>query len=161
MSRGLGIRIRWGGVGCRWVMAIGHVASGGVEGVEYDVGGEGGREVLGMWTTMGGRVTMSARVRRASLKGIAEVGRRWKREGMSTGACVVSVWTIKKRHPCICLFGSSEYISITQAHPGNPRNLLPQPPLPHPSFSEDTIPLSAEDYQITTLFRVTTIFDKI
>lgn len=29
MGRGLGIRIRWGGCGCRWEMAIGHVVCGG------------------------------------------------------------------------------------------------------------------------------------
>lgn len=100
-----------------------------------------GRLVLGMCWTMGGQVTMSARVRRASLKGIAEVGRRWKREGVSTGACVSQCGRSKKDCP-MCLFvWLSEYFCTARHNPGNPRHLLPQPPLPHLSFWEFTIPL--------------------
>ena len=42
----------------------------------------------------------------------------------------------------------------SQARPGNPRHLLPQPPLPHLSFWESPIPLSADDYLISALFRI-------
>lgn len=92
------------------------------------------RNVLRM---LSATLRMIVSMRMASLKGIAEVGRRWKREGVVNGACVVSVWTIKKRTlGCVYLFG--EVINNIRCPPGtfgNPRRIqyslmLPQPSLP-------------------------------
>lgn len=60
----------------------------------------------------------------------------------------------KKTAQCVCLFGSSEYLSTARHDPGNPRHLLPQPPLPHLSFWEFAIPPFADDYVIIPLFRI-------
>lgn len=111
----------------------------------------------------GGRaVTMSARVRRASLKGIAEVGRRWKRESVNGGRVLSQSGRSKKDTPVYSFIWHRRSIYFPQAHPGNPRILLPQPPLPHLSFWELSIPLSADAYLITTLFRISrSLFNKI
>lgn len=60
----------------------------------------------------------------------------------------------KKDTPMYLFIWLRRSIYPSQARPGNPRHLLPQPPLPHLSFWESPIPLSADDYLISALFRI-------